>query len=93
MVSPVTVQVVAVVVVQVLAPGAEVTVYPVTGDPPSLVGAVQDTAACALPGTADTDTGADGAVGGGTVAVGVTAVEGGEAGEVPTSLVAVVVKV
>jgi hypothetical protein len=34
-VRPVTVQDVAVVVVQVFAPGVEVTVYPVTADPPS----------------------------------------------------------
>ena len=42
-VRPSTVQVRSPVVVQVLAPGDEVTVYPVMGAPPFEPGAVQDT--------------------------------------------------
>ena len=75
------------VLVQLLAPGVEVTVYPVTGEPPSLVGAVQDTAADLSPAVAVTPVGALGTV------RGVTLLEGGEAGEVPAVLVAVVVNV
>jgi hypothetical protein len=43
LVRPVTVQVRAVVVVQVFAPGDDVTVYPVIGAKPVLEGTVQDT--------------------------------------------------
>jgi hypothetical protein len=45
LVNPVTVADVAPVVVAVRPPGEAVTVYPVTADPPSLAGAVQDTPA------------------------------------------------
>lgn len=45
LVRPVTVAVVAPVVVAVRPPGVEVTVYPVSGEPPLLVGAVHDTTA------------------------------------------------
>jgi hypothetical protein len=45
LVRPVTVADVAPVVVAVAPPGAAVTVYPVTGDPPSPAGAVHDTPA------------------------------------------------
>nr|WP_229708421.1 hypothetical protein [Knoellia flava] len=41
--SPMTVQARAPVVVQVLPPGLEVTVYPVTEEPPVEAGAVHDT--------------------------------------------------
>jgi hypothetical protein len=63
LVRPLTVQDVAPVVVQVLLPGDEVTVYPVMALPPSLAGAVHDTEAEAFPGVADTPVGAPGAVG------------------------------
>jgi hypothetical protein len=45
LVNPVTVADVAPVVAAVRPPGEAVTVYPVTADPPSLAGAVQDTPA------------------------------------------------
>ena len=62
MVRPVTTQVVAPVVVQVLSSGDEVTVYPVTGAPPSEAGASHITVALASPAVADAAEGADGAV-------------------------------
>ena len=87
MVRPETVAVNAPVVVAVAPPGLAVTVYPVIAEPPLLAGAVHDTAACPLPATAVTAVGEPGIV------VGVTAVLGAEAGEVPAAFVAVTVKV
>ena len=57
--------------------------------PPLLDGAVQLTVADPLPAVAVTPVGAPGAVG----ALGVTALDGAEAGPVPMALVAVTVKV
>src|ERR1019366_7560314 len=62
LVRPVTVALVAPVVVAVRPPGEAVTVYLVTAEPPLLLGAVQDTAAAALPGVAATRVGAPGTV-------------------------------
>jgi hypothetical protein len=45
-------------------PGDEVTVYPVTAEPPSEAGAVKLTVACAFPAVAVAPVGAPGAVGG-----------------------------
>ena len=59
--------------------------YPMTADPPSLTGAVQDTTTSALPAVAATPVGAPGTV------LGVTAALGSDAGEVPAGLVAVTV--
>ena len=87
LVSPDTVQVVAPVVVHVLAPGLEVTVYPVMGEPPSSVGALHVTVDEAFwPVVAFTLVGGVGGPAGVPVA-------GDEAGPVPTALVAVTVKV
>lgn len=47
--------------VHVAPPGPAVTVYPVTGEPPSEVGGCHDTATEESPGTADTDNGTPGA--------------------------------
>ena len=71
LIKPVTVHASAPVVVQVVAPGVEVTVYPVTGDPPSTDGAAHDTATSPLPAVAITAVGAPGTVTGGAVAVAV----------------------
>jgi hypothetical protein len=90
LVRSVTVAEVAPVVVAVRPPGAAVTVYPVTTEPPSLAGAVHDTAAFEFPAVAVTPTGGDGAVVDGD---GVTAVLANDAGDVPTALVAVTVNV
>jgi len=87
LVRPVTVAVVAPVVVAVLPPGLEVAVYPVTGEPPSATGAVQPTSASALPAVAITAVGAPGTV------LGVTGALSNDAGETPTTLVAVTVNV
>jgi len=60
-VSPVTVQLVAVVVVQVKPPGDEVAVYPVIAESPLLVGAVHDTTDCVVsPVVAETPVGEPG---------------------------------
>jgi hypothetical protein len=80
---------VAPVVDPVAPPGDAVTVYAVIGAPPLDAGAVHDTVANALPGTAATAVGAPGAVG----AVGVTAVDGADAGPGPTTFVATTVNV
>jgi hypothetical protein len=80
----VTVAVVPPVVVAVFPPGVTVTAYPVTKDPPSLAGAVQDTPTWALASVAKTPVGAPGTVAG---ACGVTAALAADAGEVPTGLV------
>ena len=56
-------------------------------EPPLLAGAVHDTLACPLPAVASTAVGAPG------IALGVTAVLGGDAAEVPRALVAVTVNV
>jgi hypothetical protein len=61
--------------------------YPVIAEPPSLAGAVHDTTAWAFPGVAATAVGAPGTV------LGVTAALSNDAGEVPTTLVAVTVNV
>ena len=87
LVRPGTVAVRAPVVVAVAPPGLAVTVYPVTGEPPLLAGAVHDTAAWLLPAMAVTAVGAAGIV------LGVTAVLGADAVEVPELLVAITVNV
>jgi hypothetical protein len=88
LVSPVTVQVVAPVVVQVKPPGDEVTVYPVMVAPPEEAGAVQETTDWALAKeVAVTPVGAPGTV------AGVAEFDGAEATLVPAALVAVTVKV
>jgi hypothetical protein len=87
LVSPVTVAVVGPAVLALAPPGDAVTVYPVTGEPPLLAGAVHDTTAEALPAIAVTAIGDPGTV------RGVTATLGDEAGEVPAALVAVAVNV
>jgi len=71
LVRPLTVAVVAPVVMTCLPPGLAVTMYPVIGEPPLLSGAVQDTTARPFPGIAVTPLGALGAVitVGGTVVV------------------------
>jgi hypothetical protein len=86
LVSPVTVHVVAVVVVQVNEPGDEVTVYPVIALPP-VDGAVHDTTTWVLPNTPDTPVGAAGTVDG------MIAVDAVDAEPVPTAFVAVTVNV
>jgi hypothetical protein len=84
LVSPETVQVVAPVVVHVLAPGLEVTVYPVITFPPVLAGAVQVTTDWALACVvAVTPVGAPGTVDG------MAGAEGAEAAEGPVGAVAV----
>jgi hypothetical protein len=60
----------------------------VTGEPPSLAGAVHDTAAWAFPAVPTTPVGAPGAA-----ADGVTAAEAADAADVPATLVAVTVNV
>jgi len=69
-----------------MPPGDDVTVYEVTGEPPFDAGAVNVTAACALPAVAMPIVGAPGTV------PGVTRFEGAEAGPLPAALVAVTVK-
>ena len=71
-------------------PGALVTVYPVTADPPSLAGALQLTVACAFPAAADTPVGFPGTV---APAEGVTEFDGSDAALSPTALVATTVNV
>jgi hypothetical protein len=71
-------------------PGEAVAVYPVIGDPPSLVGAIHETEAWALPAVALTPVGAPGTPGG---VAGVTAFEGALGVLVPAQFVAVTVKV
>ena len=88
MVRPGTVAVRAPVVVALTPPGMAVTVYPVIGEPPLLTGAVHDTWAWPLPAVAVTPVGAPG-----IVELGVTAVLGADALEVPVALVAVTVNV
>ena len=61
------------------------TLYPVITEPPSLTGAVQLTSASASPAVAITAVGAPGTV------LGVTAALSNDAGERPTTLVAVTV--
>jgi hypothetical protein len=87
LVRPVTVADVAPVVVAVRPPGEAVTVYPVIAEPPSLAGAVHDTAAWAFPAVPLTPVGAPGTV------HGVTAAEAADAAEVPATFVAVTVNV
>ena len=58
--NPVTVHDNAPVDAHVLPPGAAVTVYPVTADPPSDTGTPHDTTTRASPATPDTPDGADG---------------------------------
>ena len=89
LVKPATVELRPVGVIPVHAghAGDGAIVYRVIGEPPSLTGAVHDTTADALPGTAVTPVGAPG------TAAGVTAAEAADGGEVPTALVAVTVNV
>ena len=88
LVSPVTVQVSAVVVVQVFAPGDEVTVYPVIAAPPFETGAVQETTEAVLRfEPASTTVGAPGMVDG------VADDEATDSTEVPLTFVAVTVNV
>ena len=70
----------------VTPPGLEVTVYEVIAAPPFETGAVNETTAWALPGTADGEVGASGVV------AGVTAAVADDATLVPAALVAVTVK-
>lgn len=74
-------------------PGLLVTVYPVTDAPPSLAGAAKLTIAVPSPAVALTLTGAEGAVGGVEVEVGVTGSLAAEAVPVPTAFVARTVNV
>jgi hypothetical protein len=91
LVRPVSVADVAAAATVALAPaGLEVTVYEVIGLPPFEAGAVQETAAEALPAVAVTAVGAPGAVAGAT---GVTLLDGAEAAPLPTALAATTVKV
>jgi hypothetical protein len=87
LVRPVTVAVVAMIVLALAPPGEAVTVYPVTGDPPLLEGATHETRAWVLPAVAVTAVGAPGTVNG------VTAALADDAREVPATLVAVTVNV
>jgi hypothetical protein len=87
LVSPDTVQLSATVVVQVLEPGLEVTVYPVMALPPLKEGAVQETKAEAFPAAAVTPVGEPGTV------AGVTGDDVVDGAPVPAELVAVTVKV
>jgi hypothetical protein len=68
-------------------PGLEVTVYPVMAEPPSLVGPLNVTDACAFPAVAIPIVGAPGTV------EGITEFEAALAGPVPMEFVAVTVKV
>ena len=87
LVSAPTVADVAPVVVAVLLPGDEVTVYPVIALPPSDTGAVHDTDACALPATAVTPVGEPGGP------AGVIAADGVDDGPVLTAFLAVTMNV
>ena len=73
--------------VAVILPGLDFTVYKVIGLPFD-TGAWKETVAAALPTVAETPVGAPG-----TVNVGVTLLDGDEAGPMPAALVAVTVKV
>jgi len=84
LVSPFTKQVEALAKAeQVAPPGEAVTVYPVIGDPPSSIGAFQETCALALPPEAVANVGASGALAGVAVTVAV------DDSESPTPLVAI----
>jgi len=88
LVKPTTVQVSAVVVVQVFASGEDVTVYPVIAAPPFETGAVQETTDCAFSfEVAFTRVGAPGTV------VGIAAAEAADATDVPLGFVAVTMNV
>ena len=80
-------QVKAPVVVQMAPPGLAVAVYPVMVKPPLENGTAHETTIWALPGVAVRPVGAVGRP------TGMTALEGAEAGPVPTAFVAVTVKV
>jgi hypothetical protein len=83
-VRPVTAQLVAGgVAVQVAPSGADVTVYPVIGEPPS-AGGSHETSTVSLPGVTE---GADG--GSGSPAANVVAVVGADGALVPAAFVAV----
>jgi hypothetical protein len=86
LVKPITVTDAPVVVV-VIPPGDETTVYSVIALPPLEAGAVHETNALRSPGIADTSVGASGGP------TGVTALEGAELELIPMEFVAVVVKV
>jgi len=75
------------VIVHVLLPGVEVTVYLVIGDPPSIVGAVHETTTWLSPDRPVTEVGAPGTV------TGVTAAEAADAGPSPSAFVAITVNV
>lgn len=85
--KPVTVQEVAPEVVQVFAPGDEVTVKPVIGEPPFEAGTLHEIAASVFPGVATTLVGASGIV------RGVIAVDARDEAELPAALSATTVKV
>jgi len=70
-----------------MPPGEAVAVYDVIGEPPLEAGGVNVTVACVFPAVAVP------IVGGPGTAAGVTLFVGGDAGPVPTALVAVTVKV
>src|SRR4051812_28940199 len=70
-----------------IAPGEDVTVYEVIGEPPFEAGGVNATLACAPPATAVPIAGASG------TAAGVTLFDGVDAGPVPMPFVAVTVNV
>jgi hypothetical protein len=71
LVRPVTVHPVAVVAEHLKFPVVDVTAYPVTAAPPSVVGGDQLNVAVPFPGIALTDAGAEGTVDGTTAALGV----------------------
>ncbi len=73
--------------VAVNAPGEDVTVYPVTAEPPSETGAVNETEASVFPAVADTIVGASGTV------AGVAAADAVEGSESPAEFVATIVNV
>lgn len=85
--GPNTVHAIEVVVVQVWVPGVDVTVYEMTGDPPSLLGAVHDTSTLVPATTADRTVGAPGTFGIDTLA------DCSERELLPNALVAITVKV
>ena len=82
--SPLTVQVSVPPVTQLLAPGLDVTVYEVIGEPPLKLDAVKTTVACAVPAVATGLVGELGAV------AGVNAAVAGDGAPGPLALTAVI---
>ena len=82
LVRPVTVQVVAPVVVHDFPGVDEVTTYPLMADPPCSTGACHETTTCPLPGVAVTPKGAEG------TPPGVTGADGVEGTELPAAFLA-----